>query len=223
MCDENAAPAIPALGAEKLLLEKISFVESEYEKYVKESREKIEIVEKVLKKRNIENDVLRKKISMVEDELEQTKTRTQSEEMKRMRKKHDDVLTKAKELLFEKTKRISQLEQQIEAYKLQIVSLKDVVGITKDMLEIRNVEIQHLQTRFETIDLRLKAEKERQALTDKKLKVQEKLYSDLKEEYVTQSDLFKVIRNIVCIFTFSQSNNFMLFIARNFKVVMQKN
>jgi hypothetical protein len=122
-------------------------------------------------------------------------------------------LSKAKELLFEKTKVNKQQEQQIQAFKLQIASLKDVVQITKDMgklntprsifekktdwrfpftVELRNAEVKHLQSRFDTIELRMKAESELKSLTEKKLAISRKLYTDLKEEYDSQTSLFKV-------------------------------
>lgn len=109
-------------------------------------------------------------------------------------KKMEDVLVKAKELLFEKTKIGKRQEQQIAALNLQILSMKEVMEVTKDMLEIRNSEVQHLQTKIDTCDLRLKAEIEKQKLYERKMQISQKMYSDLRKEYDVQSEIFKELR-----------------------------
>jgi hypothetical protein len=109
------------------------------------ANEKLENLEKELKRRNIENNILRQKLTTLEQEIndnaEEGNTNGASSggagggknSKKQQKNKNDDTLTKAKELLFEKTKVNKQQEQQIQAFKLQIASLKDVVNITKDM------------------------------------------------------------------------------------------
>ncbi|XP_063710102.1 early endosome antigen 1 [Culicoides brevitarsis] len=175
---------------ERELLNQIALLELEREHAANETKKqvkKLELdLEKALKSQS--------KIGEMEKELESLKNRNESQEIKKMRQRHDDLLTKAKELLFEKTKQNKQQESQIEAYKAQIVQLKEVIQITKDMLEIRNTEAQHLNQRFETIELRLKAEKDRQALMEKKLALSQKMYADLKKEYDLQNGLFKQLQ-----------------------------
>lgn len=173
------------------LLNQIALLELEREHASNESKKKIQKLEYDL------GEALKSqaKIGEMEKELEALKNRSESQEIKKMRQKHDDLLTKAKELLFEKTKSNKQQELQIEAYKAQIAQLKEVIQITKDMLEIRNTEAQHLNQRFETIELRLKAEKDRQALLEKKLSLSQKMYGDLKQEYDLQNGLFKDLQN----------------------------
>lgn len=101
---------------------------------------------------------------------------------------------KAKELLFEKTKIGKRQEQQIEALNHQVQSLKEVLEVTKDLLDIRNAETAQLEAKMDTMDMRLKAEKEHQKLTDKKLTIAKKLYDDLRTEYECQSRIFKELR-----------------------------
>lgn len=73
-------------------------------------------------------------------------------------------------------------------------SLKEVLEVTKDLLDIRNAETAQLEAKMDTMDMRLKAEKEHQKLTDKKLTIAKKLYDDLRTEYECQSRIFKELR-----------------------------
>lgn len=108
-------------------------------------------------------------------------------------KQEDDVLAKAKLLLFEKTKVCKQQEQQLKALKNQMDATKDVLDITKEMLNLRNAENLHFQSRFDTMELRLKNERDRLEITGKKLDLSQKMYNDIKSEYDIQSEIFKVI------------------------------
>lgn len=110
-------------------------------------------------------------------------------------RKADDLLLKAKELLFEKTKIGKRQEQQIAALNIQVQSLKEVLEVTKDLLDIRNAETAQLEIKMDTMDMRLKAEKEHQKLTVKKLDISKKLYDDLRTEYDCQSKIFKELRS----------------------------
>lgn len=116
--------------------------------------------------------------------LSNSKTKTSTED--------DDILSKAKTLLFEKTKICKQQEQQLVALQTQIEATKEVLAITKDMLNVRNMENNHFQTRLDTLEARLKGEKDVRMLNEKKLAVSKKMYTDLKSEYDLQSGIFKV-------------------------------
>lgn len=107
-------------------------------------------------------------------------------------KQEDDVLAKAKLLLFEKTKVCKQQEQQLKALKNQMDATKEVLDITKEMLNLRNAENLHFQSRFDTMELRLKNERDRLEITIKKLDLSQKMYNDIKSEYDIQSEIFKV-------------------------------
>lgn len=104
----------------------------------------------------------------------------------------DNLLTRAKELLFEKTKICKQQELQLDALNKQILATKDVLDITKDMLNLRNIENDHLQSSLESMGLRAKSEKDRYLLTEKKLGISKMKETELQREYETQRNIFKV-------------------------------
>lgn len=106
----------------------------------------------------------------------------------------DDLLTRAKELLFEKTKICKKQELQLEALNEQVLATKDVLDITKDMLNLRNIESDHLQSRFESMELRVKIEKDRYLLTEKKLNISKQKEVELTREYENQRNIFKELR-----------------------------
>lgn len=107
----------------------------------------------------------------------------------------DDLLTRAKELLFEKTKICKKQELQMEALNNQLLATKDVLDITKDMLNLRNIESDHLQSRFESMELRVKFEKDRYLLTEKKLTISKQKEAELTREYENQRNIFKELRS----------------------------
>uniref|UniRef100_A0A1B0DG69 T-complex protein 1 subunit alpha n=1 Tax=Phlebotomus papatasi TaxID=29031 RepID=A0A1B0DG69_PHLPP len=110
-------------------------------------------LEQDLQKRNTENEILKARIGMMEKEQTSELKPTRTQEQK------DDYLTKAKELLFEKTKICKRQEQQIEALKVQIESVKEVLAVSKEMLEVRNMENSHFQEQFTVLETRLKSRK----------------------------------------------------------------
>lgn len=107
----------------------------------------------------------------------------------------DDLLTRAKELLFEKTKICKKQELQMEALNNQVLAIKDVLDVTKEMLNLRNIESDHLQSRFESMELRAKNEKDRYLLTEKKLAISKQKEAELTREYETQRNIFKDLRS----------------------------
>lgn len=111
-----------------------------------------------------------------------------------MKEKSEEMLTRAKELLFEKTKICKNQELQIEALLQQIASLKDVVRITKDLLNIRNMETEQLQEKLETMESKINCEKEKHKLMYSKLETMVKMNVDLKREYEAQLCLFNALR-----------------------------
>lgn len=154
-----------------------------------------------MQKRAIENDILKSRCEGLEKELTKYKEQclqngavAEDPKKQELNKKAENLLLKAKELLFEKTKINKRQEQQITALNMQIISLKDVLEVTKEMLEVRNVEAAHTQTRIDTIELRMKAEKEQNRLFDKKLAISKKMYDDLRKEYDCQATIFKQLR-----------------------------
>lgn len=104
----------------------------------------------------------------------------------------DDVLLRAKELLFEKTKICKKLELQMEALNNQVVATKDALDITKSMLNLKNVENDHLESRLEAMQSRVKCERDRANLIEKKLNVSQQKGDALTKEYDLQRNIFKV-------------------------------
>lgn len=104
----------------------------------------------------------------------------------------DDLLTRARELLFEKTKICKKQEQQLEALNNQVDATKDVLEITKDMLNLRNIESDHQQSRIDSMILKLKLERDRRYLLEKKLAATKQVEDALRKEYDIQSGIFKV-------------------------------
>lgn len=115
-------------------------------------------------------------------------------ELESIKEKSEEMLTRAKELLFEKTKICKNQELQIEALLAQITSLKDVVKITKDLLNIRNMETEQLQDKIETMESKVECEKKKHELIYSKLENMVKMNVDLKREYEAQLCLFNALR-----------------------------
>lgn len=105
----------------------------------------------------------------------------------------DDMLTRAKELLFEKTKVCKKQELQLEALNSQVAATKEVLEITKDMLNLKNIENDHMQSRLESLQERAKCEKDRYLLVDKKLTLANQREIAFTREYQNQRNIFKVI------------------------------
>lgn len=119
---------------------------------------------------------------------------TESQTVDLMKKKSEEMLTRAKGIIFEKTKICKNQELQIEALTQQVASLKEVVSITKDLLEIRNVEVKHLQDQIDKMEANVENEKARYNLMHSKLDKMVQMNSDLKREYETQLCLFTALR-----------------------------
>lgn len=105
-----------------------------------------------------------------------------------------DAVTCASSVIFEKTKMCKNQELQIEALTQQVNSLKEIVSITKDMLEIRNMEVKQLQDKLDCMELKFTAERDRQVLLNVKLDRMIKLNTELKNEYQKQMTLFTVLQ-----------------------------
>lgn len=58
-----------------------------------------------------------------------------------------NLLTQSQLKLDDRGRIVANQENQINALTSQVSSLKEVVAITKDLLNIRNMEVKHLQVR----------------------------------------------------------------------------
>ncbi|XP_017783618.1 PREDICTED: uncharacterized protein LOC108567581 [Nicrophorus vespilloides] len=119
---------------------------------------------------------------------------SETNEVHKMKIHSEEILTKAKAMIFEKTKICKNQELQIEALNAQVASMRDVVSITKNMLEIRSIEVKHLQDQIDCMNAKVDAEKERQTLVHQKLENMIRMNADLKREYETQLCLFNALR-----------------------------
>ncbi|XP_018568868.1 paramyosin [Anoplophora glabripennis] len=155
--------------------------------------------EKKFQEKDKEIENYKKRVAQLEDELAKAQklilqSVKESEEVDALKSESEKTLTKAKSIIFERTKVIKNQELQIEAYNQQIESLKDVIRITKDLLEIRNLEVKQLEGKINCMEERMKGEKERQDLLHKKLETMIRHNGELKREYETQLCLFSALR-----------------------------
>lgn len=72
-----------------------------------------------------ENEVLKKRLTKMELETNVGLDVPQSEAVKVVKEKYENILTKAKAMIFEGQKTIQQQVNQIEAYKVQISALQE--------------------------------------------------------------------------------------------------
>ncbi|KAL3276537.1 hypothetical protein HHI36_011912 [Cryptolaemus montrouzieri] len=143
--------------------------------------------------------LLRKKVSELESQLGDAQKLIQkhlleANEVDVLKMRSADTLTKAKSVIFENTKMIKNQELQIQALNQQVESLRDVVKITKDLLEIRNLEVDQLESKIHCMEEKYKAEKERQDLMHQKLEQMIRHNGELKREYEAQLCLFQALR-----------------------------
>ncbi|PSN37291.1 hypothetical protein C0J52_17184 [Blattella germanica] len=106
-----------------------------------------------------------------------------------------EALEKTSQLLKDKTDLCDNQERQNLALTNQIASLKEVVAITKDLLNIRNMEVKHLQSDVESMEGKIADERERHNTMIVKMDEAVQLNSDLKKEYETQLKIFQDLRN----------------------------
>ncbi|CAH0583282.1 unnamed protein product [Chrysodeixis includens] len=150
-----------------------------------------------LKVREEEIDLLKARVKNLETELQAAlskPTGKNHEMIENIKQQHEELLSKARGMIFDKTKMVKNQELQIEALTTQVQSLKDINVITKDLLEIRNSEVKAMEDRLVAMEARFKAEKERYGLVLQRAHTGATLNDDLKKEYETQLGIFKELR-----------------------------
>ncbi|XP_073981356.1 uncharacterized protein isoform X2 [Rhodnius prolixus] len=105
-----------------------------------------------------------------------------------------EFIVKLVQVLKEKTNLCANLERQNSALIAQSQSLKDVISITKDLLGIRNMEVEHLHADMTSMEERIKDERVRHNTAVARLSEAMKLNDKLKAEYLVQMDLFQKLR-----------------------------
>ncbi|XP_075231269.1 uncharacterized protein LOC142330095 [Lycorma delicatula] len=116
-----------------------------------------------------------------------------------LRQKNTDLLNylgKLIQLLKEKTKECTNLEKQNLALVQQSKSLKEVVAIVKDLLNIRNMELSHLQQDMTSMQEKINNERIKQSTMIEKMEHVAKLNQSLKEEYAKQYGNFQNVRSM---------------------------
>ncbi|XP_049871060.1 periplakin isoform X1 [Pectinophora gossypiella] len=181
----------------------------DWQKREQELLKKIEELEKIknqrsedglrleLKVREEEIDLLKARVKNLETELQAAlskPTGKNQEIIDSIKQQHEELLSKARGMIFDKTKMVKNQELQIEALTTQVQSLKDINQITKDLLEIRNGEVKAMEERFQAMDARFKAEKERHSLVLQRAQTSTNINDDLRKEYETQLAIFKELR-----------------------------
>ncbi|XP_018795911.1 PREDICTED: calcium-binding and coiled-coil domain-containing protein 2 [Bactrocera latifrons] len=177
------------------LLDIVFTLESEKQALVEESRKRIFTLRKELEQSQTENEQLKRRVNQLEQSLKQS-VMLGGVDAPKSRQEQDELLLKAKTLLFEKTKVCKQQEQQVEVLKNQVEAMKDVVQVTKDMLNLKSAECDHMQVRLEKSQQWIKAEKDKCAITEKKLLISKGVYDKLRAEYDIQSKIFKDLKEV---------------------------
>ncbi|XP_014478899.1 PREDICTED: neurofilament heavy polypeptide-like isoform X2 [Dinoponera quadriceps] len=94
----------------------------------------------------------------------------------------------------ERNQIVASQENQINALNNQVTSLKEVVSITRDLLQIRNMEVKQLQTEVDSMERKIAEERDRHNAMISKMDAAMRLNADLKKEYETQLSLFQSLR-----------------------------
>ncbi|KAJ8724234.1 hypothetical protein PYW08_015708 [Mythimna loreyi] len=150
-----------------------------------------------LKVREEEIDLLKARVRNLETELQAALSKPSGknhEMIENIKQQHEELLSKARGMIFDKTKMVKNQELQIEALTTQVQSLKDINLITKDLLEIRNSEVKAMEDRLKAMEARFQVEKERYGLVLQRAQTSTTLNDDLKKEYETQLAIFKELR-----------------------------
>ncbi|CAG2058349.1 unnamed protein product [Timema podura] len=169
------------------------------------SKQRLQQLEQQLKACAEERDVYKKRLEAAERELKSQRTSVAGGKNNKKSGKHTTgsttnqpetdaslraTLAVSEALIEDKTKLCANQERQIKALTHQVSSLREVVSITKDLLNIRNLEMERLQREVDCVQEKIAIERERQ----NKLGLAAKLNENLKDEYKNQLTLFQNLR-----------------------------
>lgn len=163
---------------------------------------RISSLEAKVRKRTKERDDYRKKLEETETKLAALQVSYEAIT------NHDDVKDTLQQsveqlrgqlaqtaLMYEERNRVAtNQESQINALNNQVTSLKEVVSITRDLLQIRNMEVKQLQAEVDNMEKKISEERERHNVMISKMDAAMRLNADLKKEYETQLSLFQSLR-----------------------------
>lgn len=173
---------------------------------------RLEELEKMLQLRTQERDAVRTKYESAEIEIMALKQKVdmfeklptermngedsgpkdspQNDDLQKENEELRSLLSNMREMLRDKTEICCNHERRSEALNKQVSSLKEVIGITKDMLGIRNMEVQHLQQDINSMEKKILAERERHNQMLSRMDDAVRLNSELKKEYESQLKIF---------------------------------
>ncbi|XP_048513140.1 uncharacterized protein LOC105687877 isoform X2 [Athalia rosae] len=159
-------------------------------------------LESEIQKRTHERDNYQRKLGETERKLAALQasytavTSGNGDEITLRREKEDlkNMLTQTQLMLDDRGRLVANQQTQINALSKQVSSLKEVVAITKDLLNIRNMEVKHLQNDVDSMESKITAERDRHNTMLSKMDAAVRLNADLKKEYETQLHLFQDLR-----------------------------
>ncbi|KAI4497572.1 hypothetical protein M0802_007342 [Mischocyttarus mexicanus] len=205
--NENTISEASNISKNDLILKSIPdmvTVKDEFHKVNEDENALICKLEEEVKERINERDIYQRKLIEVEQKLTDLEASVNNT-IKNVDNNEESVanvtLTELKNKL---TETIMQLkdrgiimanqEKQINALNIQVSTLKEVVAITRDLLQIRNKEVKHLQAEVDNMEARIAEEREKHNTMMSRMDDAVRLNSDLKKEYETQLNLFKDLR-----------------------------
>ncbi|KOC62743.1 hypothetical protein WH47_03727 [Habropoda laboriosa] len=175
---------------------------AENDKNTTESEPTISILKKEVQKALEERDAYQKKFEMTEKKLAALQSSYDAlmkgdgddAMLRRMVDQLKGKLIQTSLQLEDRIRIASNQEKQISALNNQVASLKEVESLTRSLLQIRNMEVKHLQVEVDDMEVRITEERERYNTMINKMDSAVKLNADLKKEYETQLCLFRDLR-----------------------------
>lgn len=169
--DDNATTRISGLEAE---MRKRTKERDDYRKKLEETETKLTALQasyEAITNHDGAEDILQRSVEQLRGQLAQTA------------------------LMYEERNRVAtNQESQINALNNQVASLKEVVSITRDLLQIRNMEVKQLQAEVDNMEKKISEERDRHNVMISKMDAAMRLNADLKKEYETQLSLFQSLR-----------------------------
>ncbi|GLH07218.1 Uncharacterized protein GBIM_12736 [Gryllus bimaculatus] len=145
-----------------------------------------------------ERDDYRRKLEAVEAELAAlTAASPNVDTINKLQQDNDHLrktLKKATDMLREKITSCNMQEKKNQALTQQVSTLKDVLQVTRDLLNIRNMEVEQLQKNVDSMESRIDDNRRRQTAMIKQMEQATKINGDLRNEYETQLRLFQSLK-----------------------------
>lgn len=159
-------------------------------------------LKQALQKTADERDSYRRKLELTEKKLnglqasydELMSAGSGENALKQMVEQLRAKLTQTSLQLDDRTRMVNHQEKQINALNTQVASLKEVEALTRSLLQIRNIEVKHLQTEVDDMETKIAEERLRYTTMINKMDAAVQLNADLKKEYETQLSLFRDLR-----------------------------